>query len=614
MKKTIYLKWTLIAVLCCFISVASAKDIYLSTGGDDTNSGLTVGLPVLTFNKAYTLAAASGDVINVSGMIDISNDPGLNMGSGATAGIKAGYVISKNITIQGTTAATDGFDGKNLTRIFYPTGGSFTVNFKNLTLKNGRYNLTAKDNAGALNIIYSTVYCENVIFDNNTTLDVANGTNGGAVIIQNTKGTSFKNCIFSNNNGSGGGAIRLYDIANANAIVRIEGCSFINNTATVGGGGALWIRASGATMHNTVNIINSTFSNNSSSLGAIYLYGVVDPTAVVNLTNCTITNNKANSPAGCSGIYAFSGFLGILNINNSIIEGNLSGLNGVLPYWDLKYETAPTASSLMIHNSFIGRNSGTTVPVACYPVPNQFNYLTTTSTSTNLIAGLDAFNNTNNSYPLLPTSPAINNGVSSYLSILSVTSDQTGSARSFFNGLCDAGAREYSAPRVSISSVSTSPTSTSMIPVTVTFSTAVTGFIVDDITVANGTLSNFVAVNGTTYTFDMTALAKGNVTVNVASGVATDATLSTGNTAAPQFAITYDNTTGIANAMDKFSSYSTENGIVVAGAAQQTAAIYSITGQIIKTVLLSSDKVFVPATKGLYVVKVGCQNTKVLVK
>ena len=95
------------------------------------------------------------------------------------------------------------------------------------------------------------------------------------------------------------------------------------------------------------------------------------------------------------------------------------------------------------------------------------------------------------------------------------------------------------APTVTLTSTATSPTKTSPIPMTATFSEAVTGFAVGDIMVGNGTAGNFVAVSTTVYTFDVTPAGQGTVTVNVAAGVAQDAALNS-NIAATQFSITYD--------------------------------------------------------------------------
>ena len=78
--------------------------------------------------------------------------------------------------------------------------------------------------------------------------------------------------------------------------------------------------------------------------------------------------------------------------------------------------------------------------------------------------------------------------------------------------------------------------------ITVTFNEAVTGFVVGDITVANGTLSNF-AGSGTTYTATLTAADNfsGNITVDVAASVAQDAATNN-NAAATQLSIAADRT------------------------------------------------------------------------
>ena len=62
----------------------------------------------------------------------------------------------------------------------------------------------------------------------------------------------------------------------------------------------------------------------------------------------------------------------------------------------------------------------------------------------------------------------------------------------------------------------------SAIPVTVTFSKPVFGFTIDDINVANGDVSKFTG-SGAVYTFNVTPKAIGEVTVNIAAGVVTDA-------------------------------------------------------------------------------------------
>ena len=95
-------------------------------------------------------------------------------------------------------------------------------------------------------------------------------------------------------------------------------------------------------------------------------------------------------------------------------------------------------------------------------------------------------------------------------------------------------------PDVTISSTETSPTNASPIPMEIDFSEDVTGFVVGDIAVSGGTLSNF-AGSGANYTVDVTPTGDGTVTVDVAAGVAQDAAGNV-NTAADQFSIVSDQT------------------------------------------------------------------------
>ena len=80
----------------------------------------------------------------------------------------------------------------------------------------------------------------------------------------------------------------------------------------------------------------------------------------------------------------------------------------------------------------------------------------------------------------------------------------------------------------------------SPVPVTATFGEPVFGFTVDDVSVKNGAAGN-LAGSGAVYTFDVTPNAVGEVTVDIAAGVATDAD-GNGNTAAIQLllGIPYD--------------------------------------------------------------------------
>ena len=95
---------------------------------------------------------------------------------------------------------------------------------------------------------------------------------------------------------------------------------------------------------------------------------------------------------------------------------------------------------------------------------------------------------------------------------------------------------------VSLASANVPVRVNSPIAVTATFSEPVSGFTVDDVSVANGTAGNFVGSDGSSvYTFDVTPNAIGAVTVDIAAGAAVD-TDGNGNTAAVQLrlGIPYD--------------------------------------------------------------------------
>lgn len=95
------------------------------------------------------------------------------------------------------------------------------------------------------------------------------------------------------------------------------------------------------------------------------------------------------------------------------------------------------------------------------------------------------------------------------------------------------------APTLVITATSaTSPTNTSPIAMTVTFSESVTGLAIGEIMVVNGTAANLLG-SGANYTFDITSPGQGTVTVNIAGGVAQDAA-SNNNTVATQFSIVFD--------------------------------------------------------------------------
>ncbi len=123
------------------------------------------------------------------------------------------------------------------------------------------------------------------------------------------------------------------------------------------------------------------------------------------------------------------------------------------------------------------------------------------------------------------------------------------------------------APSVSITSLASSITS-GVFTVTVAYSEMVTGFVVGDIAVSNGTAGNFTSlVAGKTWTADITPASDGTVTVNVAAATATDGT-GNANTAATAFSILNDETAPT----------------VVLSSGAAIAGVYTVTAQFSETV------------------------------
>ncbi len=78
-------------------------------------------------------------------------------------------------------------------------------------------------------------------------------------------------------------------------------------------------------------------------------------------------------------------------------------------------------------------------------------------------------------------------------------------------------------PTVTISSTETSPTKAASIPVRIEFNEWISGFVEGEVTVTNGTKSNFTTVNDSTFTFDIApASTDCTVSVNIAANVCQD--------------------------------------------------------------------------------------------
>ena len=80
-------------------------------------------------------------------------------------------------------------------------------------------------------------------------------------------------------------------------------------------------------------------------------------------------------------------------------------------------------------------------------------------------------------------------------------------------------------------------------------------------------------------------------------------------------ALAYGSISGVKQtSKNELSVYTTKNNIVVNNQLRQTARIYTMNGQLVKSVKLLSDNENISVANGLYIVRVGALSSKVLVK
>jgi hypothetical protein len=226
-----------------------------------------------------------------------------------------------------------------------------------------------------------------------------------AIIIANGKDTSgsggggmlsfgtlnVSNSTFSNNQAAGSSGSGGA-IANNNGTLTITNSTFSGNSAASGDGGA--IENTG-----TLNLANSTFSGNSAASGN---GGAINNTGTLMMRNCTLSGNSALSGGG---LYDASS--SPTKAFNMIIANSTSGSDCV--------DAAP--DHVFLTNSLLGNSCGTASP--------------TNIISQNPLLGPLADNGgPTKTFALLPGSPAINAGAVSSTSVpIVLTTDQRGFTR-----------------------------------------------------------------------------------------------------------------------------------------------------------------------------------------
>ena len=153
------LKNVLVAALFCSSgNYLSATDLYLSSAGNDTNNGLSAETPVKTLSRAFTLAE-NGDEIHVLDFIDISAEPkkegstsnndikvdgstsfelgGITYATWNVQGKNGVRPLDKSLKIIGKSAETCGFVGNGMTRLIRIDSFNQSIEFANLSFREG---------------------------------------------------------------------------------------------------------------------------------------------------------------------------------------------------------------------------------------------------------------------------------------------------------------------------------------------------------------------------------------------------------------------------------------------------------------------------------------------
>lgn len=137
----------------------------------------------------------------------------------------------------------------------------------------------------------------------------------------------------------------------------------------------------------------------------------------------------------------------------------------------------------------------------------------------------------------------------------------------------------------------------------------------------NGSLDNvdpkFVDATGTTPNMHlMSGTPVDMAGVDLSASVADDfyGTVRSTLTPSDMGAVAYDASTAVSRIIkNEFAVFSTSNSIVIENAHNKNISIYSITGQLLKSVTADSNKFTIASSKGLYIISIGKEKTKVLV-
>ncbi|WP_405265224.1 Ig-like domain repeat protein [Methanobrevibacter sp.] len=313
--------------------------IYVSTAGDDANDGLSKDTAVKSIAKAIEIAE-SGKIIVLAGTYTI--DATLTVAKDLDITGQGDVVIDGNS--KGILANTANL---NLTNIAFTNGkasfASAILNDGNMTITNCLFYSNQATGGSSGNIINNrkgSMTIDNCKFYENVASRGAVGSQTGTnllvknsefydndmtsitttygMIYSNSADTVVENTVFRNNKAKAGGAIYATRASSGSTgTLEVTNCTFENNTALQGQGGAIFAGRTPTT------IKDSTFTNNQAISGS-YVKGqggaiyqtLADPLSTMSIENSVFINNTAGD-AG-SAVYVNTD-QGTFDITNSII-------------------------------------------------------------------------------------------------------------------------------------------------------------------------------------------------------------------------------------------------------------------------------------------------------
>jgi len=393
------------------------------------------------------------------------------------------YVRLSNVAAEGQAAIFENCEFiANKSANDKPGGAVCVIQMPGVTsFKHCRFAENVASKGGAIYFERGNITIDSCIFENHDLsaenlphlTSTAAALSVGAAIHTNIAAASMsanltvKNTLFRNNKaGRDGGA---FSTSETNAIsaaltnAKFINCAFIDNTALLGMGGAVYMNTIMTGPTQDVMFVNSTFKGNQSGVafgGAIATNNMFAGSKL-GLINCTVSENKVTGTTGAAGagIYFMKGSVGgIRSIKNCIVENNTAvdaNMSSAADYADLgmenvvnaeTQETSPSyvaGTSLIVEKSLIGTCNNADFTTQ-FP-NNKSNYVfeLNGSIKNSYKAKLGVFDEEDNYFPLLAASEAIGYGDVSFLTSLTprVITDQIGRYRPATQ--CSAGAYEF---------------------------------------------------------------------------------------------------------------------------------------------------------------------------